>query len=90
MLATFHRLTDLGNEAFQMLQTSPDDFQWWLFAANLGHHTEDVIGNGLVAGALVDRSEPRAGLRFDRGGGSSVDVELQFVSGRGLSTSVYG
>ena len=73
-----------------MLQTNPDDFQWWLFAANLGRHTEHVIGNGLVAGALVDRSDARARLRFDRGNGSSVDVELQFVSGRGISTYVYG
>ena len=73
-----------------MLQTNPDDFQWWLFAANLGRDTEHVIGDGLVAGALVDRSDARARLRFDRGNGSSVDVELQFVNGRGISTSVYG
>ena len=60
MLAKFHRLTELGEQAaFRMLQTNPDDFQWWLFAANLGRHTEHVIGNGLVAGALVDRSDAR-------------------------------
>ena len=73
-----------------MLQTNPDDFQWWLFAANLGHHTEHVIGNGLVTGALVDHSDANAMLRFDRGNGSSVDVELHIVSGRGIRTSVYG
>ena len=73
-----------------MLQTNPADFQWWLFVANLGRHTEHVIGNGLVAGALVDRADARAMLRFDRGNGSSVDVELQFVSGKGISTYVYG
>ena len=64
MLTKFHRLTAFGEDAFRMLQTNPDDFQWWLCAANLGHHTEHVIGNGLVTGALVDRSDAHAVLRF--------------------------
>ena len=61
-----------------------------LFAANLGRDTEHVIGNGLAAGALVDRSDARAMLRFDRGNGSSVDVELQLVRSRGIITYVCG
>ena len=72
-----------------MLQTNPDDFQWWLFVANSGHHTEHVIGNGLVTGALVDRSDARARLRFGRRNGSSFDVEWRIVSGRGIRTSVH-
>ena len=62
MLAKFNRLTELENDAFRMMQTNPDDFQWWLFAANLGQHTEHVIGNGMVTGALVDRSDAQAML----------------------------
>ena len=73
-----------------MLQTNPDGFQWWLFVANLGHHTEHVIGNGLVAGALVGHSDAHAMLRFDRGTGSSVYVELNSVEGGGISTTVHG
>ena len=73
-----------------MLQTNPDDFQWWLFAANLGHHTDHVFGDGLVTGALAVHSDARAMLRFDRGSGSSVNVELYVVSGRGINASVYG
>ena len=72
-----------------MLQTSPDDFQWWLFAANLGHHTEQVIGDGLVTAALVDHSDAHARLRFGRGNGSQADVELRIMIGKGISTSVY-
>ena len=73
-----------------MLQTNPDDFQRRLFAANLGHHTECVIGNGLVAGAFVGRSAAHAMLRVGREHGSSVNVEFHSVRGRGISTTVHG
>ena len=73
-----------------MLQTNPDDFQWRLFAANLGQYTEHVIGDGLVSGQLVARSHAHARLRFTRRTGSTVDVELNFVEGRGISTTVHG
>ena len=73
-----------------MLQTNPDDFQWRLFAANLGQYTEHVIGDGLVAGSLVAHSHAHAMLRLDRRTGSSVYVELNSVEGRGISTTVHG
>ena len=73
-----------------MLQTNPDDFQWWLFAANLGRHTKHVIGDGLVAGTLVGHSDAHAMLRLDRATGSSVYVTLNSVRGGGITTTVHG
>ena len=80
-----------GNaEAFRRLQTNPDDFPWWLPAANLGNHTEHAVGTGLVAGTLVAFSDAHAVLRFDRGTGRSVHVELLNMRGAGIKTNVYG
>ena len=72
-----------------MLQTTPNNFQWWLFAANLGSNTERVIGVGLVKGRLVDRSQAHARLRFDRQDGSRIHVKLKNVEGKGIRTSVH-
>ena len=53
-------------DAFNILQTTPDDFHWWMLAANLGSSTKRVIGAGLIKGHFVDRSQVHAKLRFDR------------------------
>ena len=59
-------------DAFWMLLTNPVDFKWWVFAANLGRETEQVIGDGLVAGYLVELSDEHAVMRFGRGTGSCL------------------
>ena len=44
----------LGKEqAFRTTQTDPKQLQWWLFAANLGPHTERVIGSVLISSSLL-------------------------------------
>ena len=70
-----------------MLQTTPNNLQWWMFAANLGSSTERVIGAGLVKGHLVDRSQVHARLRFDRQDGTRIYVKLNNVEGRGIRAS---
>ena len=75
-------------DAFNMLQTTPDDFQWWMLAANLGSSTKRVIGAGLVKGHLVDRSQVHARLRFERRDGTKIYVKLNNVEGKGIRASV--
>ena len=71
-----------------MLQTIPNDFQWWMLAANLGSSTERVIGAGLVKGHLVDRSQVHARLRFDRQDGTKIFAKLNNAEGKGIRASV--
>ena len=75
-------------EAFSALQTVPDQFMWWLFAANLGHRTVRVIGSGLTSSSVVERSDTSARLRFQRHDGSTIDVEIPHGH-RGLKTLVH-
>ena len=63
-------------EAFSALQTDPDKFMWWLFAANLGARTRRVIGSGLVSSSIQERSDTNARLRFQRQDGSTIDIEI--------------
>ena len=72
-----------------MLQTNPDDFQWWLFAANLGDKTERVIGDGLVKGRLVDHSLAHARMRFDRQDGTRIHIKLNKAEGKGIRASMH-
>ena len=80
----------LGKEqAFRTIQTDPEQFQWWLFAANLGPHTAQVIGDGLTSSSLVERSDTYALLRFQRHDGSTIDVEIVREEHRGFKTLVH-
>ena len=72
-----------------MLQTTPNNFQWWPFAAHLGSNTERVIGDGLVKGRLVDRSQAHARLRFDRQDGTRIHIKLNKVEGKGTRASMH-
>ena len=79
----------LGKEqAFRTIQTDPEQFQWWLFAANLGPHTERVIGSGLTSSSLLERSDTNAKLRFQRHDGSTIDIEIVYIEKRGFKTLV--
>ena len=79
----------LGKEqAFRTIQTDPEQFQWWLFAANLGPHTERVIGSGLTSSSLLEVSETNAKLRFQRHDGSTIDIEIVYIEKRGFKTLV--
>ena len=79
----------LGKEqAFRTTQTDPERFQWWLFAANLGPHTERVIGSGLTSSSLLERSDTNAKLRFQRHDGSTIDIEIVYIEKRGFKTLV--
>jgi hypothetical protein len=75
-------------EAFRVLQNEPEQFMWWLFAANLGSDTVDVIGSGLISSSLVELSDTNARLRFQRHDGTTIDVEIRNVK-RGLKTRVH-
>ena len=80
----------LGKEAaFRMLQTSPDGLQWWRFAANLGAHTQYVIGDGLVDAAFQVSNDKVAMIRLQRRDGSTVDVELRYIMGKGVKSLVH-
>ena len=76
-------------KAFEDLQSNPATFQWWRFAANLGNHTESVIGNGLVCMCLLERTAARVSLRFQRRDDSTVDVELVKVPSKGVTRLVH-
>ena len=79
----------LGKEqAFRTVQIDPEQFQWWLFAANLGPHTERVIGSGLTSSSLLERSDTNAKLRFQRHDGSTIDIEIVYIEKRGFKTLV--
>jgi hypothetical protein len=76
-------------EALEALQTEPDKFKWWLFAANLGRHTEDVIGNGITSAELVEHSDTNARLRFQHQDRSTVEVEILRRENGGLDTRLH-
>lgn len=79
----------LGKQgAFRVLQNEPEQFMWWLFAANLGSATVDVIGSGLISSSLVELSDTNARLRFQRHDGTTIDVEIRSVK-CGLKTRVH-
>ena len=83
------QIDKLGKEqAFRTIQTDPEQFQWWLFAANLGPHTERVIGSGLTSSSLLERSDTNAKLRFQRHDGSTIDIEIVYIEKRGFKTLV--
>ena len=73
-------------QAFLALQNQPEQFMWWLFAANLGPDTADVIGSGLTSSNLVEQSDMNARLRFQRHDGSTIDVEILNCGQRGFKT----
>ena len=61
----FPQVDKLGKQdAFQLQQTAPVKFLLWLFAANLGQHTERVIGDGLIKANLIEHGGAHAVLRF--------------------------
>ena len=72
-----------------MLQTSPEELQWWRFAATLGAHTQYVIGDGLVDAAFEVSNDKVAMIRLQRRDGSTVDVELRYTPRRGVRTLVH-
>ena len=76
-------------EAFRLLKTNPSRFQWWRFAANLGAHTQYVIGDGLVDAAFQVSNDKVAMIRLQRRDGSTVDVELRYTPRRGVRTLVH-
>ena len=79
----------LGKEqAFRTIQTDPEQFQRWLFAANLGLHTERVIGSGLTSSSLLERSDTSAKLRFQRHDESTIDIEIVYIEKRGYKIFV--
>ena len=73
-----------------MLQTTLEQFQCWLFAANLGPHNARVIGSGQRAASRVERSAFHAVLRFQRNDGTTIDVEIIHVKKEGFKTLVHG
>ena len=85
------QIDKIGKQAaFRMLQSTPEQFKWWLFAANLGPHTARVIGNGLRAASLVEHSASHAILRFQRFDGTTIDVEIIRVKKEGFKTLIHG
>ena len=86
----FPQINKLGKQdAFRLLQTAPETFQWWRFAANLGHHTQSVVGAGLINTNLIERNDAHVILRFQRHDNSTVNVELVDVMGKGVKTLVH-
>ena len=79
----------LGKEqAFRTIQTDPEQFQWWLFASNLGHETKRVIGNGLTSWSLLERSENYAKPRFQSHDESTINTEVVKIEKQGYRTLV--
>jgi hypothetical protein len=76
-------------QAFRELQNEPEQFRWWLFAANLGASTKELIGSGLISCSRVELSDTNARLRFQRHDGSTIDVEIRTCGDRGLETHVH-
>ena len=80
----------LGKEqAFRTIQTDPQRFQWWLFAANLGLHTELVIGSGLTSSSFLKRSDTNAMLPFQRHDRSTIEVEIVYNEQRGFNAVLH-
>ena len=75
-------------EAFDILQDSKRELQWWKLAANLGAHTSHVIGVGLVSALLVHCDRTHAILRFHRLDYTSVDLYFTSNEGKGVRTRV--
>ena len=76
-------------EVFRTLQNNPDNLQWWRFAANLGAHTQRVIGDGIFEATLQVFNDKLANIRLQRRDGSTVDVELRYTPRRGVQTHVH-
>ena len=62
--------------AFTALQNRPATFDWWLFVANLGHRSIEVIGAGLSSASLIEQNHARCVLRFHRIDDTAIEVEL--------------
>ena len=75
-------------EVFRTLQTNPNGLQWWRFAANLGAHTQRVIGDGILNATVQVINDKVANIRLQRRDGSTVDVELRYTPERGVQTHV--
>jgi hypothetical protein len=71
-------------EAYQSLQGTPlgpltredSSFPWWLFLANLGKNTQEVIGDGVVAATLEDKWEDRVQLLLTRSDGTEARLQI--------------
>ena len=64
--------------------TEDAPFKWWLFVCNLGKNTREVIGPGLTAATLEQKSKKGVGLLFTRSDGARV----QLLLGSDLSTRI--
>ena len=73
------------NEAWAVLENLPlgrldssadATFKWWLWLANLGPHTRDVIGNGIVALELTENRSTEKHLLCVQADGSTSKFAL--------------
>ena len=51
-------------------------FPWWLWASNLGHHTRDVIGEGIIEVHLSRTLEHEVIFNFVRADNTTVSMVL--------------
>ena len=60
------------------LPTDSDSFfPWWLFLANLGHKTQEVIGCGITAAELLLSIDPSEGRpKFTREDQSEINIGI--------------
>ena len=77
----------LENLPLGRLDSSADaTFKWWLWLANLGPHTRDVIGNGVVALELTANRSTEKHLLCVRGDGSTSKFALTLCTRANGST----
>ena len=71
------------------LPTNSDSiFPWWLFLANLGHKTEEVIGDGIVAAELSGFESDGVQLKFTRLDQSEINIGIYRNRHGGFKTCV--